>query len=67
MCSVNATTFSRMNVTYRTSPGLDPTLIAVIQSDGNVEDMNKTDLIEVTYTSFSVSIAVLNVSCAYQG
>lgn len=67
MCSVNATTFTMMNVTYRTSPGLNPTRIAVIQGDGNVEVTNSTDLIEVTYTSFTVTITVLNVTCAFEG
>ncbi|XP_071163007.1 serine-rich adhesin for platelets-like isoform X2 [Mytilus edulis] len=67
VCSFNATSFAMMNVTFRTSLGLNPTIIAVIQGNGNVESTNNTDIYVVTYSSFTVTISVLNVTCAHEG
>ncbi|VDI22455.1 Hypothetical predicted protein, partial [Mytilus galloprovincialis] len=66
-CTVNATSFSMMNVTYKNKIGQTPTIVALIHGDGNIADLSNTDLIEVTFTPFTVTISIFNVSCTHEG
>lgn len=56
-----------MNVTYKNKIGQTSTIVALIHGGGNIADLSNTDLIEVTFTPFIVTLSVSNVSYTHEG
>ncbi|XP_063428142.1 mucin-3B-like isoform X2 [Mytilus trossulus] len=67
VCVVNTTSFGMMNVTFTKSSGVNPSLIARIESDGRVIYTNFSDQIVVQYASSTVTVTIQNASCPYEG
>lgn len=63
-CKVNSSSFSFLNVTYRTSAQSIPTVIYVIQNNGQDNDLNLEDGITANYVDQLVTISILNASCS---
>jgi hypothetical protein len=61
------TSFSWINVSYKTSREANPTLIYRINSDGDGEDFDHVDSISVVKVSNIITITVENATCTAGG
>lgn len=65
VCELNVTNYNVITVTFRTS--IDNNVLAYINTEGSVSDLNDTDGISITLETNIITISLQNVTCSLVG